>query len=130
MTTIRVTFGAEYQQAENLAPESAETAPLSLDGFHEALKKGPVRRVLREQLAEAQPFWRDASLDFGLRMYDFRRDNGIETIADSLAVGTELTFSSGIWRERLSTVITWHTSFGIGTSEGSGKFRVARGGRV
>jgi hypothetical protein len=120
LSTTRATFGAEYQQAENLAPESAETAPLSLDGFHEALKQGPVRRIFRERLADAQPFWRDASLDFGLRIYDFRRDNGIETIADSLAVGTELTFNSGIWRERLSTVITWHTSFGMGTPEGSG----------
>ena len=85
LATSRATFGAEYQVAENLAPESAETAPLSLDAFHEALIKGPVRRVLREQFAEAQPFWRDAALDFGLRMYDFQRDNGIETIADSFA---------------------------------------------
>ena len=120
LATTGATFGAEYQVAENLAPESAETAPLSMDGFHEALKKGPARQILREQLAEAQPFWRDALLDFDLRIYDFRRDNGIETIADSLAVGTELTFSSGKWRERLSTVITWHTSFGIDTPEGSG----------
>ena len=120
LATTRVAYGSEYQQAENLAPESAETAPLSLDGFHEALKKGPMRRVLRERFAKAPPFWRDAELDFGLRIYDFRRDNGIETIADSLAAGTELTFSSGKWRERLSTVITWHTSFGLGSSEGSG----------
>ena len=120
LVTTRATFGVEYQMAENLPPESAETAPLSLDGFHEALKKGPRRRILRERLAEAQPFWRDALLDFGLRIYGLRRDNGVETIADSRAAGTELTFSSGEWRERLSTAITWHTSFGIGRSEGSG----------
>jgi hypothetical protein len=120
LATTRAVFGAEYQVAENLPPESAETAPLSLEGYHEVLKKGPGRRILRERLAKAQPFWRDALLDFGLRIYDFRRDNGIETIADSLAVGTELTFSSGIWRERLSTAITWHTSSGIGTAKGSG----------
>ena len=120
LATTRVTFGAEYQEAENIAPESAETAPLSLDGFHEALIKRPARQIFREQLTKAPPFWRDSSLDFGLRMYDFRRDNGIETTADSLAVGTELTYSSGKWRERLSTVITWHTSTGIDTFESSG----------
>ena len=120
LATTRAAYGAEYQQAENLAPESAEAAPVSLDAIHEALKKGPVRRILRERLAEAPPFWRDASLDLGVRVYDFRRDNGIETIADSLAAGTELTFSSGKWRERLSTVVTWHTSFGIDRSGGSG----------
>ena len=119
LATIRAAYGAEYQQAENLAPESAEAAPVSLDAIHEALKKGPMRRILRERLAEAPPFWRDASLDLGVRIYDFRRDDGIETIADSLAAGTELTFSSGKWRERLSTVVTWHTSFGIDTSGGS-----------
>ncbi len=120
LATTRATFGAEYQEAENIAPESAETAPISLDGFHEAFKNRPTRQILRGQLAEAQPFWRDAALDFGLRIYDFKRNNGIETIADSLAVGTDLTFSSGKWRERVSTVITWHTSFGINTSKDSG----------
>ena len=120
LATIRAAYGAEYQQAENLAPESAEAAPVSLDAIHEALKRGPVRRILRERFAEAPPFWRDASLDLGVRIYDFRRDNGIETIADSLAAGTELTFSSGKWRERLSTLVTWHTSFGIDASGGSG----------
>ena len=113
-------YGAEYQQVENVAPESAEAAPVSLEAIHEALKKGPVRRVLRERFSKKPPFWRDASLDFRLRVYDFRRDNDIETIADSLAVGTELTFSSGKWRKRLSTVVTWHTSFGIDTTVGSG----------
>jgi len=113
-------YGAEYQQVENVAPESAEAAPVSLEAIHEALTKGPVRRVLRERFAKKPPFRRDASLDFRLRVYDFRRDNDIETIADSLAVGTELTFSSGKWRKRLSTVVTWHTSFGIDTTVGSG----------
>lgn len=120
LATTRAAYGAEYQQVENLAPESADAAPISLEALSEALKRGPARRVLRARFAEKDPFLRDASLDFRLRVYDFRRDNGLETIADSLAVGTELTFTSGEWRERLSTVVTWHTSFGIDTTVGSG----------
>jgi len=121
LLTARTAYGAEYQQVENLAPETAQAAPVSLEAFHEALKKGPARRILRERFAEKPPFRRDASLDFRLRVYDFQRDDGIETIADSLAVGTELTFTSGKWHERLSTVVSWHTSFGIDTTVGSGR---------
>jgi hypothetical protein len=36
-------------------------------------------------------------------------------------VGTELTFRSGKWRDRLSTVLSWHTSFAIDDPEGVGR---------
>ncbi len=40
------------------------------------------------------------------------RDDGIERIAEGTAIGTELTHRSGKWRDRISTVVSWHTSFG------------------
>ncbi len=120
LATTGAAYGAEYEEVENIAPESAEAAPASLDNVGEPRPRGPVRRILRERLAERSPFWRDSSLDLGVRVFDFRQENGIETITDTVAAGTELTFSSGKWRKRLSTVITWATSFEIDTSEGSG----------
>lgn len=64
-------IAAEYQQLENLAAESAEQASLGLGTLGEMAEKRPARELLRDALAEAPPFWRDSSLDFGVRAYDF-----------------------------------------------------------
>ncbi len=111
---------AEYQLVENLAAESAEEASIGLQDIDKVPEKRPRRHLLHDALANTPPFWRDSSLDFGLRVYDLERENGLESIAEASAVGTELTFRSGKWRDRLSTVVSWHTSFAIDAPEGLG----------
>ena len=112
---------AEYQRVENLAAESAEEASIGLQDIDKTPEKRPRRQLLQDALADAPPFWRDSSLDFGLRVYDLERENGLESLAEASAVGTELTFRSGKWRDRLSTVVSWRTSFAIGAPEGLGQ---------
>lgn len=111
----------EYQTAENIAPESAEEATVGLQDAEKMRAWLPRRGVIRDAFAKAPwPFVRDSSLHLGVRAYDRHRENGEETIAEAFAAGTEITFRSGEWRERLSTVLSWHTSFKIDAPEGSG----------
>ena len=117
---VAATLAAEYQEVENVAPESAEEAPVGLEKIAKALEWRPRHEFFRGALAKASPFWRDSSLDLGVRVYDFRRENGIESIAEAFAAGTELTFRSGKWRDRFSTVVSWHTSSAIDAPEGLG----------
>ena len=117
---VAATLAAEYQEVENVAPESAEEAPVGLEKIAKALEWRPRHEFFRGALAKASPFWRDSSLDLGVRVYDFRRENGIESISEAFAAGTELTFRSGKWRDRLSTVVSWHTSSAIDAPEGLG----------
>ena len=105
-------FATEYQTLENIAAESAEQSPTSIQAIDEAPESLVRRGLLRGALADASPFFRDSSLEFDVRLYDLARDDGIERIADGTAIGTELTYRSGKWRDRISTVVSWHTSFG------------------
>ncbi len=107
---------AEYQELEDIAPESAEDSPVALSGLGRPSDR-PRRRVLRDALAERLPFWRDSSLELNLRLYDFNRENGEDTLSEALALGTELTHRSGEWRQSLSTVLSWHTSNKIDAPE-------------
>ena len=43
------------------------------------------------------------------------------TIADALAIGSELTFASGKWRDKWSLVGTWHTTSAIDAPEDLGR---------
>ena len=115
------TLAEEYQQVENIAAESAEEASVGLPDIPSGRDKRPMLRLFRNSLAEASPFWRESSLVLGVRVYDFQRKNSVESIAEESAVGTELTFRSGKWRDRLSTVVSWHTSFAINDPEGVGR---------
>ena len=115
------TLAEEYQQVENIAAESAEEASVGLPDIPSGREKRPMLRLFRDSLAEKSPFWRESSLVLSVRVYDFQRKNSEETIAEESAVGTELTFRSGKWRDRLSTVVSWHTSFAIDDPEGAGR---------
>ena len=113
-------FAAEYQALENIAAESAEQSLTSIQAIDETPESLVRRGLLRGVLADASPFFRDSSLEFDMRLYDLARDDGIEPIADGTAIGTELTHSSGKWRDRISTVVTWHTSFGADAEDNFG----------
>lgn len=119
LTVPTPSFGLEYQRDEQIAPESAEEAAVALETIDEPTFR-PRLGMLIDLLADRSPFWRDASIDLGLRAYDFRRDDGNDTIAEEYALGTELTFQSGKWRDRLSIAASWHTSNDIDSPAGSG----------
>jgi hypothetical protein len=112
------TLAEEYQQVENIAAESAEEASVGLQDIPSGEEKRPMLRLFHDSLAEASPFWRESSLVLSMRGYDFQRKNSVESVAEESAVGTELTFRSGKWRDRLSTVVSWHTSFAVDDPEG------------
>jgi hypothetical protein len=85
-------FATEYQVLENIAAESAEQSPTSIQDIDESPESLVRRGFLRDALADASPFFRDGSLEFDVRLYDLERDDGIERIADGTAIGTELTY--------------------------------------
>ncbi len=111
---------SEYQVSENLAAVSAQEVFLGLDGIDKEKERRPSRQIFEDLLAQASPFWRDSVIDLRLRAFDFQRDNDIMTIADAFAVGSELTFASGKWRDKWSLVGTWHTSSAIDAPEDLG----------
>ena len=115
-----VVLSSEYQRAEEIAPESAVDAPSGLEDILRTRRARPGRAFLLDVLEDATPFWRDSRFELGLRAYDFQREDGIEPIGEATAIGTELLFQSGKWRDQLSTVISWHTSFGVDAAESLG----------
>jgi hypothetical protein len=102
----------EYQEAETIAAETAEESSVGMADLDQEPRR-PRRRIVLDALSERSPFWRDGSTEHNLRLYDFERENGQETISKALAIGTELSYRSGKWRDRISTVVSWHTSNGI-----------------
>jgi hypothetical protein len=114
-------LATEFQVLENIAAESAEQSPTSIQDIDESPESLVRRGLLHGALADASPFFRDSSLEFDVRLYDLERDDGIERIADGTAIGTELTHRSGKWRDRISTVVTWHTSFGADAEDNFGR---------
>jgi hypothetical protein len=120
ITPLSVALAAEYQKLENIAPESAQEATFGLQGFDDILARRPKRGFLRNALAKRSSFWSDSSIDLGIRAYELRRENAIENTAEAFAAGTQLTFRSGKWSERVSTVVSWDTSFDIDSPDGLG----------
>jgi hypothetical protein len=115
---LSVALAAEYQKLENIAPESAQEATFGMQDSDDILTSQPKRGFLINALATRSPFWSDSSIDLGIRVYQLRRENAMEEIAEASAAGTQLTFRSGKWRERVSTVVSWQTSFDIGSPNG------------
>jgi hypothetical protein len=105
-------IAAEYQELETIAAETAQESSVGMEDLDQEPER-PKRQFLMGALSEMSPFWRDSSAELNLRLFDFKRENGEETISEALAIGTELSYSSGKWRERISTVVSWHTSTGI-----------------
>lgn len=108
-----LTYGSEYLQLENIAPESAEEIAGGLEDVTRPPRERPRLELFHGVLDKASPFWRDSSLEGSVRVYDFQRESGVQPLAEAIATGTEITFQSGKWRDRISTTLSWHTSFGI-----------------
>ncbi|MGI9204083.1 MAG: OprD family outer membrane porin, partial [Woeseiaceae bacterium] len=113
-------YGSEYRRAEEIAPESAEGAVGGIESIDNPPSRRPRLGLLIDLLADRSPFWRDSSLDLSLRAYNFRRDDDNSTLAEASTLGTDLTFQSGKWRDRLSITTSWHTSNKINAPQGSG----------
>lgn len=116
----------EYQDSEQVAPESAQESSVGLERIEERLRLGPSRTVLRDLFKNAPPYWRDTTASVKLRTFDFRRDDGDERSRDALATGFELGIESGRWRERFSFSATWHTSYGLRDPAGLGNTGVLK----
>ena len=113
--------GSDYQDAEELAPTSAQEASVGLQGVETERILAPTRAVLEDLLANAPPFWRDTKSSLRIRTFDFRRDNDEITIGDATAAGFELAVDSGKWRDSLSLSLSWSTSYGVDAPEGLGQ---------
>jgi hypothetical protein len=98
-------IAAEYQELETIAAETAEESSVGMEDLDQEPER-PKRQFLMGALSDMSPFWRDSSAELNLRLFDFKRENGEETISEALAIGTELSYSSGKWRERISTVVS------------------------
>ncbi len=115
-----IVLASEYQRTEEIAPESAEDAPVALEDIEKYRRPRPGPALLKDVLKDAGPFWRNSEFELGVRTFDFQLEDGSGLIAEATALGTELVFQSGKWRERLSTVVSWHTSFGLNAREPQG----------
>lgn len=111
---------SEYQDAEQVAPESAQESSVGLQPIEERLFDMPSRKVLEGLFSDAPPFWRDSTSNLKLRTFDFRRNVGNERTRDALATGFALGIQSGKWREAFSVFLTWHTSYALRDPVGKG----------
>jgi len=114
------TLATDYQDSEQIAPESAQQSAVGLERVEMRRALGPARAVMQDFLSNAPPYWRDTRASLKLRTFDFRRDDGDLEVGDAFAAGFELGVQSGKWRERFSFELSWHTSYGIRAPEDKG----------
>jgi hypothetical protein len=106
---------AEYLTNETIAAQSAEDLDTMMSEFAEI---EPPRRRAFLRFQEGNPFFRDTDIHFDFRGYDFDRTDGNgETISQAFALGGELSYLSGQWKDRLSVAASWYTSQGINAPE-------------
>jgi hypothetical protein len=108
-----MTFAVEYRDAEVVPPQTAQESSLGMEDTDRPRRLLPRRYVLTELLAHRGAFWADSGVELRLRAYDFTREIDGTTVSDAAALGTELTFRSGRWQDRVSVLASWHTSFGL-----------------
>jgi len=105
-----VAYSAEYIDDEATAPESATEISSSMDAILDEEKE---RYTPFWRFERGGPFWQDSRVRYNLRGYDFERENEFVTLSEASAMGGELNFRSGRWRDRLSVEASWYASFGI-----------------
>ncbi len=79
--------GSDYQDAEEIAPTSAQEASVGLQGIEIERTLAPARAVFEDMLANLPPFWRDTTSSLRIRTFDFRRENDEVTIGEALDKG-------------------------------------------
>jgi hypothetical protein len=109
-SAIRPSHAQEYLRDETVAPESADEIAGSAIDIAEPER---VRRPIRRLLQDSGPLWRDSQFDFDLRGYDFVREDELSTLSEAFAIGGELSFRSGRYKDRLSFGASWFTSQGV-----------------
>lgn len=117
------TQATEYIQSENTAPASAEESRTSIDAALE--RKTKERRKLlmddvKTRLKEKPSWLRDATLDFNLRSYDFKRVNRDESINEALALGGELAVTSGKIADTAKIGLSYYLCYGLHAPDGEG----------
>ncbi len=106
-------YAAEYLLDQTIAPESVLEVPLAMGTIADDVASPPRRTVFNTDFSDAAPFWRDSESLLDIRVYNFERDDGSADLSEALAAGSDLTVTSGKWRNRFSVGATWHTSNGI-----------------
>jgi hypothetical protein len=100
----------EYRRDEADAPESAEEIEAPLQEIVEPVVDRPPSQF---RIERGGPFWRDSEIDVNIRSFDFSRDNGLGALSEAVALGGEIGFRSGTYRDTLSVGATWYTSQGV-----------------
>ncbi len=72
---------------------------------------------LKTALADSASFWRNAKLEVDLRGYRFERSNTVTPDAKASAVGGQMRFTSGNWRN-LSLTAAWYNSIDVDSNRG------------
>jgi len=117
---LNVANAAEYKLSENLPAESAHESPVAINMAGGEQEVIPSRKLFNFHLNSTSPFLRDSETTLDFRVMDFARDHGGSDEREAFAAGSELTFTSGKWRDRLSLGATWHTSIGIDAPKDKG----------
>ena len=89
----------EYIDAQSPAAESAKLLYGPLAHTFRARPK-LVRKALigwKKRVEERGPFWRDSTLEFDLRSFDFDRRNSGTDEREAWAIGGQLAYESGRW---------------------------------
>lgn len=116
--TLNTIVGAqtpEYLTIETTAAESIAELETSLTQL--TTPERPQRAGIW-RLPDTGPFLSDSQTSFKFRGYDFERTDGFgTTLSQAFALGGELRFESGEWKDNLSVAASWYTSQGIDAPE-------------
>lgn len=114
---------ADYVQSETTAPANVEDLSTPLDLALEAKEKAVVSILLpglKEKLRNAPIWLRNSSLDVNIRAYEFKRVNRNESINQALAIGGEITATSGRIAGIARLVLSYYYSGGLYAPEDYG----------
>jgi hypothetical protein len=115
-------YGAEYLQAETVAPKRAHdtSAAISAEFDEKEKQRSRLIDILKKRRATSNSFRRDATIHFKPRLYDFERqpfagyDDGLST------GGASIEYRSGKWRDLVSVGLTHASSFEINNRKNNG----------
>ena len=111
-------MAAEYVEVERTAPTSASEVGSRLQDVlvPRSLDDRIVFKRFRDWKVRQHPFTRDSSLQFKARAYELETDLG-DGGSPSTAMGGNLAYRSGEWRDLVSFSATWYGSFSLRSRE-------------